>query len=110
MVPDEGIEPPTFGLQNRCSTAELCRRRRSHSIGGGGFHPPGAAARHGVNLVAARLLGTSVILVGISPELAQTMVQLGIDLSGILTFSTMRAGLAFARAAGAQGLAREVRR
>ena len=21
MVPDEGIEPPTFGLQNRCSKA-----------------------------------------------------------------------------------------
>jgi hypothetical protein len=27
VVPDEGIEPPTFGLQNRCSTAELIRRR-----------------------------------------------------------------------------------
>jgi hypothetical protein len=27
LVPDEGIEPPTFGLQNRCSTAELIRRR-----------------------------------------------------------------------------------
>ena len=26
VVPDEGIEPPTFGLQNRCSTAELTRR------------------------------------------------------------------------------------
>ena len=25
MVPVEGIEPPTFGLQNRCSTAELNR-------------------------------------------------------------------------------------
>jgi hypothetical protein len=25
VVPDEGIEPPTFGLQNRCSTAELIR-------------------------------------------------------------------------------------
>jgi hypothetical protein len=25
-VPDEGIEPPTNGLQNRCSTAELIRR------------------------------------------------------------------------------------
>ena len=25
LVPDEGIEPPTFGLQNRCSTAELIR-------------------------------------------------------------------------------------
>src|SRR6478752_10135587 len=28
MVPVEGIEPPTFGLQNRCSTAELNRPRR----------------------------------------------------------------------------------
>lgn len=27
MVPDEGIEPPTFGLQNRCTTAVLIRRR-----------------------------------------------------------------------------------
>lgn len=26
MVPVEGIEPPTFGLQNRCSTAELRRQ------------------------------------------------------------------------------------
>src|SRR5882724_8508251 len=26
MVPAEGIEPPTFGLQNHCSTAELSRR------------------------------------------------------------------------------------
>src|SRR5688572_6443314 len=26
MVPGEGIEPPTNGLQNRCSTAELARR------------------------------------------------------------------------------------
>ena len=25
VVPGEGIEPPTFGLQNRCSTAELAR-------------------------------------------------------------------------------------
>lgn len=26
MVPAEGIEPPTFGLQNHCSTAELSRQ------------------------------------------------------------------------------------
>ena len=25
LVPDEGIEPPTFGLQNRCTTAVLIR-------------------------------------------------------------------------------------
>jgi len=30
LVPDEGIEPPTFGLQNRCSTAELIRPMRLH--------------------------------------------------------------------------------
>ncbi len=27
MVPGEGLEPPTNGLQNRCSTAELTRQR-----------------------------------------------------------------------------------
>ncbi len=27
MVPGEGIEPPTFGLQNRCTTAVLTRLR-----------------------------------------------------------------------------------
>jgi hypothetical protein len=31
LVPAEGIEPPTFGLQNRCSTAELSRRRGTAS-------------------------------------------------------------------------------
>lgn len=46
---------------------------------------------------AARLLGSTVVLVGISPEIAQTMVQLGIDLSGISTFSSLRDGLRFAQ-------------
>ena len=45
----------------------------------------------------ARLLGTMMILVGISPEIAQTMVQIGIDLSSIRTFSTLRDGLVFAQ-------------
>src|ERR1700731_4643946 len=27
MVPGEGFEPPTFGLQNRCTTTVLTRRR-----------------------------------------------------------------------------------
>jgi anti-anti-sigma regulatory factor/HAMP domain-containing protein len=39
---------------------------------------------------AARLLGAAAILVGIRPEVAQTLVQLGIDLSGILTFATLQ--------------------
>jgi anti-anti-sigma regulatory factor len=42
---------------------------------------------------AARLLGTTVILTGIQPQIAQTLVQLGVDLQGIITHSTLQAGL-----------------
>ena len=37
MVPREGIEPPTFGLQNRCSTAELTRLTDTGGIGAAAF-------------------------------------------------------------------------
>jgi len=47
---------------------------------------------------AARLLGTTVLLVGIAPEVAQTIVQLGVDLSSIVTRSTLQAGLEYATA------------
>jgi ribose transport system substrate-binding protein len=47
---------------------------------------------------AARLLGTTVLLVGIGPEVAQTIVQLGIDLSSLVTRSTLQAGLEYATA------------
>jgi hypothetical protein len=30
LMPAEGFEPPTNGLQNRCSTTELSRHRRSY--------------------------------------------------------------------------------
>jgi ribose transport system substrate-binding protein len=45
---------------------------------------------------AVQLLGAEVMLVGISPEIAQTIVQLGIDLTGLLTQSTLQAGLQYA--------------
>jgi hypothetical protein len=34
VVPVERIELPTFGLQNRCSTAELNRRTRFNNLFG----------------------------------------------------------------------------
>ena len=52
---------------------------------------------------AAELLGARVILVGISAEVAQTMVQLGINLSRIVTLATLQAGIEYALAL--QGLA-----
>lgn len=45
---------------------------------------------------AARLLGAQVIVVGISPTVAQTMVEQGADLGGIVTRSTLQAGLELA--------------
>ena len=52
---------------------------------------------------AAELLGARVILVGISAEVAQTMVQLGINLSRIVTLATLQAGIEYAL--GFRGLA-----
>jgi anti-anti-sigma regulatory factor/HAMP domain-containing protein len=55
-----------------------------------------AEVAHGLVQVAmaARLLGSSAVLVGISPAVAQSLVGLGVDLSAIETRSTLRAGLA----------------
>jgi rsbT co-antagonist protein RsbR len=49
---------------------------------------------------AVQLLGARVVLTGIRPEVAQTLVGLGIDLSGIITRSTVQSGIAFALGQG----------
>jgi PAS domain S-box-containing protein len=45
---------------------------------------------------AVKLLGAQVIITGIRPEVAQTLVGLGLDLSGIKTLSTLQSGIAYA--------------
>lgn len=56
-----------------------------------------AVANHLLTSVqAARLLGAEVVLVGISGETAQTIVQLGVDLSHLTTMADLQAGLAYA--------------
>jgi rsbT co-antagonist protein RsbR len=53
---------------------------------------------------AVRLLGARVMLTGIQPQIAQTLVQLGADMGDIMTRSTLQAGVASAlneRATGA---------
>ena len=51
-------------------------------------------AQHLIETISAvRLLGAQVILTGVRPAIAQTLVHLGIDLSDIITRSSMAAGL-----------------
>ncbi|MDI3287172.1 STAS domain-containing protein [Polyangium sp. 15x6] len=51
---------------------------------------------------ATRLLGAELVLVGLSPAVARTVLELGVDLSGLSTQSSLAAGLA--RALGKLGL------
>ena len=51
-------------------------------------------ARHLITTVSAvRLMGAECIITGINSRTSQTMVQIGIDLSGIITKTTMADGL-----------------
>ena len=51
-------------------------------------------AQHLIETVTAvRMLGAQVVLTGVRPALAQTLVHLGIDLSHVITRSSMSAGV-----------------
>lgn len=45
---------------------------------------------------AVRLLGAEVVLTGISPEVAQTLVQIGADMSALTTRGSLQSGMAYA--------------
>ncbi len=54
-------------------------------------------ANHLMQVVrAAGLLGSECVLVGISPEVAQTIVSLGVDLSSISTQANLQSGIEYA--------------
>jgi simple sugar transport system substrate-binding protein len=58
-----------------------------------------AVASHLIQATRAlRLLGAESVVVGVSPEVAQTVVQLGIDVQSLTTRSTTQAGIAYALA------------
>lgn len=45
---------------------------------------------------AVKLLGAEAVLTGLRPEVAQTLVQLGVSLSGVVTRGTLRDGITYA--------------
>jgi len=56
----------------------------------------GVADRLLLTARAVRLLGAQVLLVGISSEIAQTIVQLGVALEGIVTLANLQSGVEYA--------------
>lgn len=54
---------------------------------------------------AIKLLGAQAILTGIRPEIAQTLVGLGLDLSGVVTLSSLQSGIAYVMGRNRQRLA-----
>jgi rsbT co-antagonist protein RsbR len=65
-----------------------------------------AVANHLIQATrSAALLGAECVLVGIAPGIAQTLVQIGVDFSSIITRRDLQAGVAYAvEKAGEEGL------
>ncbi|WP_437286148.1 PAS domain-containing protein [Sorangium sp. So ce406] len=70
-----------------------------------------ATADHVLRLIdAVAMLGAQGVVVGIRPEVAQTVVSLGLDLSNIKTLSNLREGLRFAMQSSGMSVRRRRRR
>ncbi|MDI1478830.1 PAS domain-containing protein [Polyangium sp. y55x31] len=59
---------------------------------------------------AVSLLGAEVVLTGIRPEVARTLVELGAELGSIVTKGTLKAGIAHAMRARRNGVSGKTRR
>ena len=69
-----------------------------------------AVANHLIQATrAATLLGAHCVLVGVSAEVAQTLVQLGVNLSTLVTRSNLQAGITYALARQGRAITTQVR-
>jgi rsbT co-antagonist protein RsbR len=60
------------------------------------------AAMLGSAAGTARLLGAEVVITGIQPKMAQVLTRLGVNLGGVVTRSTLQAGISYALAGAAK--------
>lgn len=97
ILPIIGIVDSQRALQ---LTAELLNAIRSHRAKAAVIDITGVplvdskVANHILQTVeAARLMGAEVIVTGISPEISQTLVRIGVDLSRLRTIGDLRGGL-----------------
>ena len=66
----------------------------THSMAGWALGQAGLKTKTRKGL-AALILGAVVVLTGVRPDVATTLVTLGIDLSGVFTLGTLQSGIAF---------------
>jgi rsbT co-antagonist protein RsbR len=59
---------------------------------------------------ATKLLGAQAIITGIRPEIAQTLIGLGVNLNGIITRSTLQSGILYATASSGKQMAADALR
>jgi rsbT co-antagonist protein RsbR len=45
---------------------------------------------------ALRLVGVEMVITGVRPALARSLVDIGVDMSGVVLRSTLQSGVAFA--------------
>jgi rsbT co-antagonist protein RsbR len=57
-------------------------------------------------VAAARLMGAECIISGIRPQIAQTIVHLGVDLQGVITKATLADAFAIALKRSGLGVAK----
>jgi PAS domain S-box-containing protein len=53
---------------------------------------------------AASLLGATCVLVGVAPDVARALVELGVDLAGLITKRDLQAGIGYALARQSKGI------
>ena len=92
-VLDSAARAPAHRPAARRDPDEPCEGRRDRHHGRG-RRSTVTVADHLVQTVeASRLMGASVIITGLSSEIAQTLVDLGVDLSMMRTVGDLQGGL-----------------
>jgi PAS domain S-box-containing protein len=104
---DDVVVMPLIGLVDARRTQEIMetllkgiteRRARTAILDVTGIRVVDAEVANGLIRAAqaAQLLGAQVMITGIRPDIAQSLVSLGSDLKGIITHGTLQSGIAFA--------------
>lgn len=104
---DKVLALPVIGTVDRARASQIMEKLLAEIVRTGSVfaildltgmaHVDTDSAKHLFDIVrAANLLGSSILLSGIAPSIARSMVEIGIEAAGVITFGTLRDALAHA--------------